>query len=139
MITEQQKYRKFERIRTTDYAITKRRVLGMKVNTKELKWIREPKNYIINENKVEIVTEPNTDLWQRTYYHFRNDNALVLQLTTSDKYFSFVVKTEFESNVLGLRYLLRRGKCRGQPEASCNLRHGDDRLRLRRRRDNRAA
>lgn len=30
-------------------------------------------------------------------YHFRNDNAPVLQMTTNEKYFSFVVKTEFES------------------------------------------
>lgn len=70
----------------------------MKVNSKDLNWIREPKNYTITEDKVEIITEPHTDLWQRTYYHFRNDNAPVLQLTTDKKYFSFVVKTEFESN-----------------------------------------
>lgn len=70
----------------------------MKVNTKDLKWIREPQNYTITEDKVEIITEPHTDLWQRTYYHFRNDNAPVLQLITDKKYFSFVVKTEFESN-----------------------------------------
>ena len=70
----------------------------MKVNSKDLKWIREPKNYTITEDKVEIITEPHTDLWQRTYYHFRNDNAPVLQLTTDEKYFSFVVKTEFESS-----------------------------------------
>ena len=36
-----------------------------------------------------------TDLWQRTYYHFRNDNAPVLQMETEEKYFSFIVKTEF--------------------------------------------
>lgn len=69
----------------------------MKVNTKDLKWTREPQNYIIAEDKVEIITQPYTDLWQRTYYHFRNDNAPVLQLTTEEKYFSFTVKTEFES------------------------------------------
>ena len=69
----------------------------MKVNTKDLKWIREPENYIIEEEKVEIITEPHTDLWQRTYYHFRNDNAPVLQFSTEEQYFSFVVKTEFES------------------------------------------
>ena len=34
---------------------------------------------------------------QRTYYHFRNDNAPVLQMETSEKFFSFIVKTEFES------------------------------------------
>ena len=67
-------------------------------NSKDLKWIREPKNYSITENKIEIVTEPHTDLWQRTYYNVRNDNAPVLQINTDEKYFSFIVKTEFESN-----------------------------------------
>ena len=50
---------------------------------------------IIEENRIEIVTKPHTDLWQRTYYHFRNDNAPVLQISTEEKYFSFLVKTEF--------------------------------------------
>lgn len=63
------------------------------------KWTRKPKAYSISDEKIEIVTNPHTDLWQRTYYHFRNDNAPVLQLTTSEKYFSFIVKTEFESKV----------------------------------------
>ncbi|MCF0115219.1 MAG: DUF1349 domain-containing protein [Erysipelotrichaceae bacterium] len=67
----------------------------MQWNVKELKWIREPKDYVITEDKIEIVTEPHTDLWQRTYYHFRNDNAPVLQMETEEKYFSFVVKTDF--------------------------------------------
>lgn len=71
----------------------------MKVNKSELKWTRAPKQYTIDDNKVEIITEPFTDLWQRTYYHFRNDNAPVLQLETDEKYFSFIVKTEFESKV----------------------------------------
>ena len=69
----------------------------MKYDVTKLKWIRKPKNFMISENRIEIITEPHTDLWQRTYYHFRNDNAPVLQLETSEKYFSFVVKTEFES------------------------------------------
>lgn len=70
----------------------------MKFNIKDLKWIREPKRYSITENKIEIITEPHTDLWQRTYYGFRNDNAPVLQINTDEKYFSFIVKTECESN-----------------------------------------
>ena len=71
----------------------------MKVNTKEMKWIREPKQYEVTEDKVEIITEPHTDLWQRTYYHFRNDNAPVLQLETGEQFFSFVVKTDFDTKV----------------------------------------
>ena len=69
----------------------------MKYDATKLKWIRKPKNFKISENRIEIITEPHTDLWQRTYYRFRNDNAPVLQLETSEKYFSFIVKTEFES------------------------------------------
>ena len=65
--------------------------------SKKLSWIRKPKNYIIDNDKIEIITEPHTDLWQLTYYHFRNDNAPVLQMETKEKYFSFVVKTNFDS------------------------------------------
>lgn len=67
----------------------------MKFNFNNLKWTREPKDYTITAEKIEIVTNPNTDLWQRTYYHFRNDNAPVFQMETDEKYFSFVVKTDF--------------------------------------------
>ncbi len=66
-------------------------------DTSKLEWTREPESFAINGNTVEITTKPHTDLWQRTYYHFRNDNAPVLQMRTSEKYFSFIVKTEFES------------------------------------------
>ena len=56
--------------------------------TENMKWIREPKSSCISDERIEIVTEPHTDLWQRTYYHFRNDNAPVLQMETDEKYFS---------------------------------------------------
>lgn len=69
----------------------------MKMNTANMKWTRAPKQYKITDNKIEMITEPHTDLWQRTYYHFRNDNAPVLQIETDEKYFSFVVKTEFDT------------------------------------------
>ena len=59
----------------------------------KMKLLRQPKNYQINENSIEVTTMPHTDLWQRTYYHFRNDNAPVFQMDTEDKYFSFVVRT----------------------------------------------
>lgn len=60
-------------------------------------WIREPWHTVMDDHKIEMITEPVTDLWQRTYYGFINDNAPVLQMKTSEPYFSFVVKTEFES------------------------------------------
>ena len=69
----------------------------MKFDVNKLEWIRVPKDFSITADKIEIITNPHTDLWQRTYYHFRNDNAPVLQMQTNDKFFSFIVKTEFES------------------------------------------
>ncbi len=62
------------------------------------KWTREPARYEIGEDKIEIVSAPKTDLWQRTYYHFQNDNAPVLQMETGEQYFSFIVKTEFHES-----------------------------------------
>lgn len=66
------------------------------VDVSLMEWIRAPKNYKISKDKIEIFTEPKTDLWQRTYYGFRNDNAPVLQLVTDEKYFSFTVKASYD-------------------------------------------
>ena len=59
------------------------------------KWTRQPESCSIQNDTIEVVTKPGTDLWQRTYYHFRNDNAPVFQMETEEKYFSFIVKTDF--------------------------------------------
>lgn len=69
----------------------------MNFDIKKLEWTREPDSYSITDNRIEITTKPFTDLWQRTYYLFRNDNAPVLQMPTNERFFSFTVKTEFES------------------------------------------
>lgn len=68
------------------------------MNLEKFHWTREPNDFKVKDNIVEITTKPNTDLWQRTYYHFQNDNAPVYQMETEEKYFSFVVKTEFEDS-----------------------------------------
>lgn len=69
----------------------------MNFNTADLTWTREPKQYCIKQEQITIITEPHTDLWQKTYYGFQNDNAPVLQLKTQETYFSFTVKTDFAS------------------------------------------
>ena len=69
----------------------------MNININDFAWTREPGSFSVSEGRVEVVTKPHTDLWQRTYYHFRNDNAPVFQMETEEKYFSFTVKTAFES------------------------------------------
>ena len=70
----------------------------MKWNVEDLQWTRQPESYKISQDQIEVVTKPHTDLWQRTYYHFRNDNAPVFQMETDEKYFSFVVKTDFSES-----------------------------------------
>lgn len=65
------------------------------MDVNRLQWTRQPKEFSIQPGRIEITTEPGTDLWQRTYYHFRNDNAPVLQMETEEKYFSFTVKTDY--------------------------------------------
>ncbi len=69
----------------------------MSFDTKKLKWTNCPKNYIITDEKIEITTEPHTDLWQRTYYKFRNDNAPILQMETDKKEFTFETLVSFDS------------------------------------------
>ena len=70
----------------------------MQFNIHDFRWTREPAAFTVSDDKVEMVTKPHTDLWQRTYYHFRNDNAPVLQMETEEEFFSFTVKTEFSSS-----------------------------------------
>lgn len=70
----------------------------MEFISSKLKWVRPPENFDIQPGRIMIQTEPGTDLWQRTYYGFRNDNAPVLQMETEEKFFSFVVKTDFTSS-----------------------------------------
>ncbi|MGX7014660.1 DUF1349 domain-containing protein [Vagococcus silagei] len=63
-------------------------------------WTRTPKYYWLNDDKIDILTQPKTDLWQRTYYHFQNDNAPVFQINTALKSFSFSVKTDFKDSAV---------------------------------------
>lgn len=67
----------------------------MTFDVSSLEWVRAPDKYRISSGQIEITTEPHTDLWQRTFYHFRNDNAPVLQFATEEQFFSFTVKADF--------------------------------------------
>lgn len=68
----------------------------MKQFTKEnLFWIREPKEFEISDDKIVMVTEPDTDLWQETHYNNSADTAPVLQMQTDQESFIFTVKASF--------------------------------------------
>ena len=47
----------------------------MDLDISKFSWTREPQSCVIKGDTIEVVTKPKTDLWQRTYYHFQNDNA----------------------------------------------------------------
>ena len=64
----------------------------------KFQWTREPRHFETGPEKIVVATRPHTDLWQRTYYHFRNDNAPVFQMETEEPLFSFTVKTEFQQS-----------------------------------------
>ena len=76
-------------------SVTEALTNGGQIDLNQLQWTREPAACEIKGDTISITTAPHTDLWQRTYYHFRNDNAPVLQMQTKEKFFSFVVKTDF--------------------------------------------
>ena len=76
-------------------SVTKALANNGHIDLDDLAWTREPASYTADGDSIAITTAPHTDLWQRTYYHFRNDNAPVLQMKTREQYFSFVVKTDF--------------------------------------------
>ena len=100
----------------------------MNFDTAKLQWTREPAAYSISAEEIEIVTAPHTDLWQRTYYHFRNDNAPVLQMETDEKFFSFTVKTQFRSRhrfdqcgIVSLSNIIRTRLCGRLIRSDCLL------------------
>ncbi len=68
-----------------------------KLNLNEFNWLNPPSEFSLEDDRLTIVTDPQTDLWQRTYYGFRNDNGhAFLKAVEGD--FTFSVKTEFKAN-----------------------------------------
>jgi uncharacterized protein len=58
-------------------------------------WKNESSLNVIVDEKVIIETDPGTDLWQRSYYGFQNDNAPMLQTETLDN-FTFSFRVDFD-------------------------------------------
>ncbi|MCK5729959.1 MAG: DUF1349 domain-containing protein [Draconibacterium sp.] len=71
-------------------------ILDEKVNLNNFYWLNKPVNFKLNSTGLTIFPESKTDLWQRTYYGFQNDNAPAL-LTKVKSDFTFVVKTVFSA------------------------------------------
>ena len=69
----------------------------MKLDLNRFDWIREPKYFTYDSDNLTIITNPGTDMWQNTYYHFVNKNAPIFKTITEQQFFSFTVKTDFFS------------------------------------------
>jgi len=61
-------------------------------------WMNKPQKFVSEGDRLLICTEPGTDLWQRTYYGFRNDNAPAFLMEVEGD-FTFQVKTEYEEAI----------------------------------------
>ncbi len=61
----------------------------------DFKWHHYAPTFSIGDDSLHVTTDPHTDLWQRTYYRFRNDNAPMFLVETDERFFSFSVKTDF--------------------------------------------
>ncbi|MDD4729724.1 MAG: DUF1349 domain-containing protein [Dysgonamonadaceae bacterium] len=70
-----------------------------KLDLKDYEWRNQPRNFELTDDTLSIQTEPGTDLWQRTHYGFRNDNAPAFLAGVNDD-FTFQVKTYFDTNFM---------------------------------------
>ena len=68
---------KESKVETTDFVDDVKVALADsgRIDLSKLQWTREPKAFEVKGDTIAITTAPHTDLWQRTYYHFQNDNA----------------------------------------------------------------
>ncbi len=57
-------------------------------------WLNPPKDYSADNEFIRIATEPDTDLWQNTYYDFVHTNAHAYLFSASED-FTFTVKASF--------------------------------------------
>jgi uncharacterized protein len=67
-----------------------------KIALSDFFWINQPKVFSLENGRLTIVTDPETDYWQRTYYGFQNDNGHTF-VKEIEGDFSFTIKTEFEA------------------------------------------
>lgn len=58
-------------------------------------WLNAPESFEIGPGGLSLTTPPNTDLWQRSYYGFRNDNAPAL-LWQQAGHFTLSVRCDFD-------------------------------------------
>lgn len=68
---------------------------GNNFSLPEFEWINPPEEFSLENDRLTIITDPETDYWQRTYYGFQNDNGHAF-VKEAEGDFTFIVKTDFE-------------------------------------------
>jgi regulation of enolase protein 1 (concanavalin A-like superfamily) len=66
------------------------------MNLDQFRWINPPEIFTITADSLEMVTMPETDFWQRTYYGFQHDNAHAFLSPVTGTEFSFTVKAAWK-------------------------------------------
>ncbi len=72
----------------------------MEFDFNKAKWLNEPLKHEETENKIVMHTQPETDIWQRTYYGACQNNPHALLIDTKEIEFTFTVKTTFATAAL---------------------------------------
>ncbi len=67
-----------------------------KIKIAEFGWINQPGYFRLINSRLTIITDPETDFWQRTWYGFQHDNGHVF-VTGIQGDFTFAVKTKFKA------------------------------------------
>ena len=70
------------------------------MNLAHFTWLNPPKTWETKQNTLTLLTDPQTDFWQRTYYGFRNDNAHAFIITVEEPSFSFSVQAAWRYQTL---------------------------------------
>lgn len=60
-----------------------------------VRWLNEPAAHSADDEGVTLTTGPRTDLWQRTYYLVRRNNAHALLTAVEEQYFTFTATAAF--------------------------------------------
>jgi len=74
-----------------------RKDIESKMRLSDFKWINQPRLFSLESDRLTLMTDPETDFWQRTWYGFQHDNAHTFLREVSGD-FTFTVKTGFEAN-----------------------------------------
>lgn len=67
---------------------------GLRADFTAARWRNEPARHSVASDQLTLTTEPRTDLWQRSFYGFRVDNAPALLWERADN-LTLTVRTSF--------------------------------------------